>query len=293
MRHVAPSPSAVKVEVRRRALGRFTLGIFLLAALFFGLGALSHLPKLLITDVLVEGTRIVSPEEVSARIREYLNGNQALVYARGNIFLFSKERISSKVSELFPRIESVTSIERNGSSLIIEIKERTAAYAWCGSDAPLYEERFKSNPCYFIDHGGFIFDRAPFFTDGVYLVFYGGISDPTQPIGTTLATTSSMAQFSDFVEGLADIGLPAHSVVIGLDGQHTLLLDHPSLTGKFATLLFNEDESLISTLRKVEAAVGEADFKAVFAERPLYLEYIDTRFQGRVLYRFEETSIKQ
>jgi len=278
--------SPVKKEKSKKKLRGFFWFILILVVLYIGLGLLSHLKSLVIDDIKVVGAEVLDKDELREKVLDYLSGNSALLYAKGNIFLFSKNKLEDFVYKEFPRVYQVLDIERQKQTLLIEIEERTSAYLWCGRNAPVYQDRFSDKDCYFIDQKGFIFDKAPFFTDGVYLSFYGGVSDK-DPIGQTLQTKNSMEAIKDFVTAIEDAGIKTHSLVLNEDGQHFILLDIITNTGDFSKIIFNEDEKISDISAKTAVALEGEDFLSDFELSKEYLEYIDTRFKNRVFYKFQ------
>lgn len=288
MRPAKSFPTPLKKVRRNKALSRFVWTLITIVVLFVGLGLLSHVPKVMIREVNVSGTKVLSGEEVSQSVKEYLEGNVAIFYARGNIFLYSKNKLESFILEKFPRVYSIVEITRNGRKLDVVLEERRAAFTWCGDVAPVYESRFEKRDCYFLDQTGFIFDASPFFTPGVYLTFYGGIKTDVEPIGQTLATKNSIMDFGYLSEVFEKLSLPVHSVVIKSDGQNELLLNILTTTNIYAKILFNEDIPLLEIESKIYSAVAEESFIEQFSDSDSELEYIDTRFSNRVFYKFKE-----
>lgn len=288
MRPTQSFPTPLKKVRRNKALSRFVWTLVVLVVLFVGLGFLSHLSKVMIKDVRISGTKVLSGEEVSQAIQEYLKGNVALFYARGNIFLYSKKNLESFILSKFPRVYSVVEISRNGRELQIILEERRAAFTWCGLESPTFASRFEQRDCYFLDQTGFIFARSPFFTPGVYLTFYGGIKSDAEPVGQTLATKNSIMGFGHLSEVIETLDLPIHSVAIKPDGQNEFLLNIFTTTGDYAKILFNEDLDLKEIENKISSAVAEESFVEQFSDSDSELQYIDTRFSNRVFYKFKE-----
>ncbi len=288
MRQVQSFPTPLKKARRNKALSRFIYVIVVLVVLFIGLGLLSHIPRITINEINVTGTKVINDDDVRKSALSYLDNNVALVYSRGNIFIYSKKKLAEHVKENFPRVYEVKSVTRTKQKIDIDIEERQAKFTWCGHVAPTYEKRFEKRDCYFLDQTGFIFDVSPFFTDGVYLTFYGGIQSDMDPIGQTIATKNRIIDFGDATSVFALNGLPAHSVVIKPDGQNEFLLDLISLTGDFAKILFNESSEISDIKKKIDYAVAEEAFLEEFDDNSVRLEYIDTRFNNRVFYKFKE-----
>lgn len=291
MREVLSRPTPLKREKRKRAFTRFIWAIFILAALYVGAGLLSHLPRVSINQVETIGLKALDSHEVSESILSYLGGNTALVYSRGNIFIYSKNNVMDFVLSKYPRIYRVNMIERNGQKLILDIEERQAAYVWCGNEAPAYGDRFIKKDCYFVDQKGFVFDNSPYFTDGVYMAIYGGLDSEVPIIGQTINLTNSIEDIKAIARRLDDTVTPIHSLILRGDGQHEFLLDIWSTTGNFAKILWNEDITLEETFQKINAAIGEETFQTEFEKKVGTLEYIDTRFKNRVFYKFKTTEL--
>lgn len=289
MREVLNRPTPLKKQKRIKALRKFAWVIVIVVVLYFLLGLLSHLPRLNINEVETRGIKALDGHEVSQSILNYLKGNTALVYSRGNIFLYSKKEVVVFIQEKYPRVYRVNDVQRDGQKLEVDIEERQAAYVWCGHEAPEYVNRFIAKNCYFVDQKGFIFDVSPYFTDGVYLAMYGGLETDFEIIGQTIELQNSVEDIRAIVDRLKDSVTPIHSMVLKKDGQHEFLIDRLTSTGQFAKIIFNEDVTLGETLSKISTTLEEKVFTEEFAKNPETLEYIDTRFKNRVLYKFKIT----
>ncbi len=286
MRQAVSSPTPLKKQRRKMVFVRFLIFVLSILVLFVGMGFISRIPALVIHEVRVSGTKVLDTEVVADTVRSYLSSRVALLYVRGNIFLYSQKEISSFIRREFPRVFSVTSIERNHTMLSINIEERQAAFTWCGESPPTYSTRFDKRDCYFLDQEGFVFDHAPYFTPGVYMTLYGGIASPASPIGETIALKNSILDYGVLAEKLANLGLPVHSIVIHTDNQDELILDLPTDIGNFTTIRFNEDSTLSELFSKIDSTIHEASFAAQWKVHPRSLEYIDTRFGNKVFYKF-------
>jgi hypothetical protein len=286
MREVLNRPTPLKKQKRRKALVNLSWVVLVLISIYFGIGALSHLPRININEVEARGLKALDSHEVSLEMLRYLEGNTALVYSRSNKFIYSKKDLTEFVLEKFPRIYRVNSIERGGQSLNVDIEERQAAYAWCGHEGPAYAERFTRKDCYFVDQKGFVFDTSPYFTDGVYMAVYGGLDKSIDVIGQTIGLGNSIEGVKNIADKLQETETPIHSLVMRADGQHEFLLDIRSSYGDFSRIIWNEDVTLEETFDKIMATLSEEEFIAEFDERSEDLLYIDTRFKNRVFYKF-------
>lgn len=285
--------SPIKKIKRRKFFSKLVLFIFVLSILFIVVGFLSRLPKYSINEVEVRGTESLDGSVVASSVIESLKGYKLLVYSRASIFLYSKKEVSSFISSAFPRVYKVISIDREKQKLIISIEERHGAYTWCGHVAPTFEKRFQRDKCYFLDQEGFAFAEAPNFTEGVYLSIYGGLPIEGETIGETINLQNNITDVAKMLEILEDNDLPVHSLVLKADGQHEFLLDAYTLNGNYSRIIWNEDIPLSETLSKLGSALSEENFKEEWKEKSAYFEYIDTRFNNRVFYKFSDAEQKQ
>jgi len=53
-------------------------------------------------------------------------------------------------------------------NLEINVQEREGKYIWCGENI----EAVNSNPCYFMDQSGYIFDESPYFSESKSISFH-------------------------------------------------------------------------------------------------------------------------
>lgn len=279
--------SPVKRHHRRRAWSYVLAAAGVLMIIFIGLGLLSHVRGMMITSVSVKGAQILNNDEVSHEVLAHLSGNYALLYARGNKFLFSKKEAAAFIMNTFPRVYRVDDIELVDKNVTVAVTEREGVAVWCGETAPAYGTEYAERSCYFIDQTGFVFDRAPFFTNGVYLTFYGGLSDG-DPIGQTLMLAEGVEAAYGFAAVMKSLRLPVHSILLSSDGQHAALLDMPTTTGTFAKILWNEEIKFVDIENKIAAAVAEETLAKSLAEQRGELLYIDARFKNRVFYKFQE-----
>lgn len=292
MREVLTRQSPLKKVKRKRFASRFFGFILVLLLLFIGLGFVSRINRLVINEVEVNGTESLDASDIGRQILGSLSGKKLLFYSKANKFLFSKSELEAFIMETFPRVYRVSIVNRVKQKLLIEIEERHGAYTWCGRDAPTYVERFKRNDCYFLDQEGYVFDNALDFSEGVYLSIYGGMPEGDAVIGETINLENNIVDVVQMLRILEDNNLPVHSLVLGADRQHQFLLDTASKTGDYAKILWNEDVPLADTLQKLGSALSEENFRTEWEAKKEYLLYVDTRFNNRVFYKFQDEQIE-
>mgnify|MGYP000449587163 CR=1 FL=1 len=174
---------------------------FLLAVFVVALPAiLTRLSFLQIIEIRVSGVRVVSSDAVRDLTIEELSEYYFGIYPKKNIFFFSKKDIIETLKENFPRISSVGVSIEGFKSLSVEIVEREPSALWCEAD----------DICFFLDESGFVFDRAPQFTDAVFVSFLGdlelGPSDA--PVGRNFLNPELFGDLDRFLLALRRLDLP-------------------------------------------------------------------------------------
>ena len=144
--------------------------------------------------------------------------------------------------------------------------------------------------CYFMDEEGFIYAQAMNFTDNVYFKYEQelskindlGILSPSgsKMLGKTYLEGARENQFEKvnlFIRFLKDINVDVYRLLVKENGDYELSFDNESL------LIFDEKQDfdmLLENLQAVLIDLGDLE------EREF--EYIDLRFDNKVLYKFKE-----
>lgn len=286
MRERITSTSNVTKERRKKTFVK-TLWILLAFVVFLiGLAFLSHLDDLLIKDVSVKGNEILEQEDIKKETFKILSKKRLLVFAGENKLIYSKKNLEESLKKAFPRILSIeTSLE--GKTIFFTVVERERAHLWCGEEPPTYDDRSLERECYFLDNSGFIFDKSPQFSSGVYFTFYSNIRSEN-PIGQHILNFDFLKDVESLITGVNDQGFPVHSLVAKADGQYELLFNMATVSRDYPKLLFTSDQTIGEVYNKFMSIVEEDPFRTDFIEKPNRLEYIDARFKNRIFYRFTE-----
>ena len=96
------------------------------------------------------------------------------------------------------------------------VKEREEESLWC-KDIPLTSSSFPE--CFFIDSKGLVFERAPDFSDDVYMRYFGVLATSTDPIGQYFLPEKYPAM-NAFVSAIRDNSIfRPRSVIVKDDGD--------------------------------------------------------------------------
>lgn len=259
-----------------------TLIIFILVFIFFiAGGGVSHNQKWRIGYVDILGNMTVSADVTRSLVRQKLEGNYFFVYARDNSRLFPKSEIESMLFETFPRITSVSASRIDNHKIAIAMTERKPYALWCGMELP-------AKDCWFIDDAGFVFDKAPVFSKGVYVEVYGKLVEKNigEPLRGALpynrfATANTFAKLLHESVGkpfrIALKGEGEVEITIYTSAKYTFLSD--------TTIRFKDESSPAVLINNLQKAIS-AEFPDNVANKKKLL-YIDMRFGNKVIFGFE------
>jgi len=263
------------------------IAVLILAFLFFvAIGGISQNDKWKITRVEVIGTQTVDSDTVEALVREKLKGNYYIAYARENSQIFPRHEIEEGLLNVFPRLASAHVERIDAHTISVKVSERKPYVLWCG-------EVFSSNirelaNCFFVDNTGFVFDRAPLFSEGVYLEVYGGLEGMQNE--SALRAHISPAQFALLYATtkalIQDIGEPVR-IVLKPEGEINITIEKsapfPMLAGVELRL---KDSTSAETITKNLLAALPVQFPADTIQKKKLL-YIDMRFGNKIFFGFE------
>ncbi|MBU1046416.1 hypothetical protein KKH36_01375 [Patescibacteria group bacterium] len=144
--------------------------------------------------------------------------------------------------------------------------------------------------CYFMDNEAYIYAKAMSFTDDVYFKYEQeslktnnlGVTLPSDGriLGRTYLSESPERHFEKinlFIRFLKDINIDVYRLLVKENGDYELSFDNGSL------LIFDEKQDfdvLLENLQAVLIDLGDLEDKK--------FEYIDLRFDNKVLYKFKE-----
>lgn len=260
---------------------RFLIVLVLAFLFFIAGGGVSHKNKWEIIHVNVVGASAVSSDEIRAIALDKILGNYFLVYARNNSHLFPVGEINQALLSTFPRIASVSAGRTDEHTITIDISERKPYALWCG-------EKQISKNCWFIDETGFVFDKAPVFSKGVYMEVYGKLIEKN--VGESLRGSVPFDRFAvanTFAKLLGEkVGKP-YVISLMPEGElEVTLLTSPKYPFLTETIFRFKDESSPETLMKNLLSAIPVQFPNNVTPKKKLL-YIDMRFGNKVIFGFE------
>ncbi len=280
----SPRMLALSKEKRQRRYLWTGIIFFIFVVFVIGFSFLSRVPKFLITEVQVDGTHIVDPQQVKELVTGELSGRYLYLFTKANAFIYPESKIKKDIMHTFPRTETL-SIKRIGfHTIVITISERAGSYLWCGASVPEQE----GDNCYFVNNDGLIFDVAPYFSGEVYFKFYVAVGDGVaSPLEQKVLPPETFKQVIGFMDALEGEGLHPVALVMSDPNAYEFRLARTSI-GTTPKILWNSESTLPVVLDNLLTAMKKPEFKNEIISRYNSLMYIDLRFKNKVLYKFNE-----
>lgn len=249
------------------------LGVVLLGLLVWGI----HTTSVRISDVSVQGAKTISKETISSMVEDMLAGAYAFVIPRNSTFFYPKETIEDTLYETFPHIKEVD-IARDGfSGLSVAIAEYEGYALWCGE---WYDGTYDSTEqCYFVDGDGYIFKKAEDTETEGFVKYYGSLPESRNPIRQYVHLQNDFKELRNFLELLDTVAFEPVALFWNPDEDYIVYLQQG---GELRISMFDDLTKVFESLQAV--FVSDAFKAGVASGEPL--QYIDLRFQDRVLFKF-------
>ncbi len=249
----------------------------LLLLLLGALSLASWIPEANIRAIKVVGNTTVSEEDIRAYIEKRIAGSYLYLFSRANVFLFQPRVIERELYETFKKIKEVEVSRDSLVSVSVSIKERKPYYLWCDRSIPIGDVE----SCYFLDIDGYAFAPAPYFSGHVYFTFLKKFeSDTETPVGTMFLPEGEFKRLVSFRNTLRERELDAYALEVLEAGDYAFVLADGT------KIVFNPKQDLGVAALNLAATFDTEQFIKK-RKSGLFLEYVDVRFDSKVLYRFK------
>lgn len=283
---------------RKRKIIVSTISVIGITALISFVMWIAQAEFLMIKGVRVENASKGVEGNILFFVESKLEERVLWLFPRRNTLFFSKEDAAETLIEKYPKIKEID-IKRDALSyLVVEVQERSPAALFCEGQIDTPDD------CYFVDSAGYVFTRAPYYSDHVYYELYGtplvkeDFTDVTQnsatsseEVGPVSTTTSFLGtQYLPeeifmttmlFIENLEEQGIPTHSLTVT---SPSLFEAHLGLGG---VLKFSPKQDLPKAIEDLKTAYS-ARVTNEEGSRAEDLEYVDVRFTNKVVFKFAE-----
>lgn len=244
----------------------FLLVFFGLTAFLIGGVYLLRLSYWQIRKVEVGSSGVLTPQEIKAKIDDFLPGKILYFLPRSSFLLFSSSGLAAILQEDFPQIESLSIQKKFPDSLGVTVKERELFGVFCNEE------------CVYIDKKGFAYDSAPS-SSGSLLVKIKSDAARAQ-VGSTVVDSTLM---NDFLLLFAGVGKASGVKAIAYEFSVKIPSEIKVETSERFKLIFKRGGDFEKAFRALKTVL-EQEVK----DKRSQLEYIDLRFGNKVFYRFRK-----
>ncbi len=238
-----------------------------------GFVVLTRIPAWQVTNVVVNGTQVADPEEVSLFVKAPLEGNYLSLMPKASILLVHPNRIARAVHTAFPRFKEVEVDRSAMNTLSVDVEEYKGIYLWC--------QHGETDECSFMDELGTVFAPAPYFSGDAYLKLFVG---NTAPYPFTPITTEQLALVMMLDEKLRAISIDPES--FDFKSEHELSIDFIH-HGRPSVMKIDPTRDMDTALEALFSALRTDPLRAQYADSSKVLEYLDLRFSNKVVYKFQ------
>lgn len=278
MKRKHETPEYRKKKQKKQIIS-FVFFVLLLSAFVY----VMNLPYLRIDTVSIEGNTTLETEDIQNEVDSYLNEKWVFLIPKRNFLFVIPSQLEQRLKTSFSKIYDLN-INPDLNTLHIFVTERTPHSLWCEDRE--YSSRFNER-CFFSDQRGFLYTKAPYFSDNVFMKFF---TSQTLRTGKRYFSYEEFIAFDTFLENMASREVDIQKIVFLDHGDIEVHVD--SLLGKKLSqepvILMNLEVSYQQTLRNLEVVLGEPEFQQQFTSEEFRLGSIDLRFQDRVFYQFDE-----
>ncbi len=240
-------------------------------AVIVGMVFLIRGPQLQVGRVIVEGTEVADPDEVSMFVLDMLAGTYLSILPRSSIVLISPDRLESRIRETFPRFNNVEVKRSSVDSLNVRIAEYDGIYLWCDQD----------EACSFMDEKGTVFADAPYFSGSAYLKIYAGARES---FPFTALTDVQLVLVRTVFDRLSSIGIDPIEFRFNADHELSVIFSH---NGNRAYILFDPMIDVDTSLETLYTGLRTEPLAHLYHDSTSVLQYLDARFEGKLVYKFQ------
>jgi uncharacterized membrane protein (DUF485 family) len=287
-KHIQESPKiqelrAKRVSFRRRLITLFSI---LLLTIIIGFIFFVQYPKYQLVTVVVSGNQIVSTEDITADVEQFLHGSYAYIIPHRNAFLYPKEKIVTSLQNSFPRLKNISVYRINHTTLAVVVTERRGYALWCGPHAPVID---MTAPCYFTDDTGKIISTAPYYSGNVYPRFFGGTNGSADPLGKSVVDEKQFQNLLAFSNRISGFGLRIKAIDLVSPSESNFVLDIGNQ--KTAIIRFIPTSNYTVLADNLAVALKKKEFADKIKKNLSSLEYFDLRFTNKVYYKFADAPL--
>lgn len=261
---------------RKRMILKAILFLVVFGMFFFAVAVSFYLPFLKIKKIEIYGNNSVAAEVLIDAARTITNEKYWKIFPRDNVFIVPKEKISKELTVKFKRIKKIE-INRNFPAAIsIKIEERNNAALLC-----------ERENCAFIDENGYVFERSPYFSGGMFIVFFDErmitetatatfANNINKALGANLLNEEEFKKIMDFAKLSAKTGDGVVRVVLKKEDNYEIYTKEG-----WKMILNNKNNPQAAYLNLTTA------LESTIKEYRKKLDYIDLRYGNKIYFKYK------
>ncbi len=238
-----------------------------------------RMPFMQISSISFTGNKNIDEQELTTYVESELSGNYLFFIPRRNRMVYPQNRIEDGLLRTFPRLKTVTVDTEGAHSLIVTLEERDPVALICEGfheenelvPHEASDENSSKEICSFVDEHGFTFAKAPQFSTGVYMKYYG----------TTTLETAEFKRLQVFSDGVLRAGLLPLGILIDQDGTYEMYIKNRDLSE--AVVYFDDRVPFSKTLSNLVAFWNTTTAKKKNATSTNF-DSINLRFGNTIYY---------
>lgn len=267
--------SSSTFDRKKRKQKRFFLWFVLAVVLFLSVGFLSRVNAFKVSVVDVEVDFIVSADSVKDSVDEFLNSR--FLFTRENFLFFKTKKLEEYLEKNFIEFYEVDVSRKALFDISIKIQEHDIYAYWCEESCYGVNEEFEL----FVTAGEL---------NSAYPIIYS--EDSGQKKGSILGNIESFKKAVDAYNILRDFDIESWAVEQLNGGQYRILFAK-RFDKESPYIAFHGDQNLGEFKSTIKAMVADSKTSEILFEKYDNLEYIDTRFKNRIIYKYKDENINQ
>lgn len=269
-------------------------------------------PVFQIKKLHVHKTDAVHERDIAETVQEVVSDSYPLWLPKDSWLLYPKKEIQKEIYDTFSKVKDVRLHLKRFSMLKVSVSEWQPTFLWCASiqkKASMHASATSSvakhatassfsvrvtkpdyEDCRFMAENGHVFSEAPIFSSGVYLAWY----PITEELTNTLTHDSDrrIRYFEKIVPIIQELESEYNLSIssVGIAPHNDIALGVEEIKGRSTpngTLLFNLDMNKQNIIDNFGILVSHNSFQEQLEDETRRLRYIDLRFEGQLLFRFE------
>lgn len=245
----------------------------ILGTLFF------RIPYFRISHVEVTGLETLDVTAVAQSVTDSIAGDYLFILPRKNVFLIQKSKLTYRLKALYPRIDTVK-VRKHFHVLDITITERRQNAIWCTDGLD----------CYFVHDDGTIFDTTGIFSNPLYFVYDTPVDSSVtgSPIGLLVLPAEKFARVEAITQVMADYGVKIYGYKTASSYEDYFYITPLVRGAASAYIKARPDQSAETIASNLVTALKTDALKREKDNHFLSTDYIDLRFDGKVVYKLTQ-----